>query len=300
MSTGDGGDVRTSTRRREHVAVAASVLFLAVTLVFAWRTIHHDPDQPVHAPGPGETSTSSSPRASPPTWRYDPVAVPAVTTEQLAGLPDATTDTSIPAAPVDTDRAAGTDGAVVHNHTTVVVYDRPGGTAFARLPPTQAGSATWLPVIARQPGWVRVLLPNRPNGATGWLDATRVEVARTPYEIRASVIERRITLWYDGRPAGLWPIAVGAPSTPTPTGRTFVLASITDPMQPYSPVILPLGTHSTTLATYHGGPATTALHTWPDDSVYGHAVSNGCLRIPPDALAALRRIPLGTLVRIDP
>ena len=300
MSAGDGGDVRTHIRRREYAAVAASILFLTVMLTLAWRTIHHDPDQQQHAPGPAEASASSSPPASPPAWRYDPVAVPPVSAGQLAALPEATTDTTIPAAPVDTDRAAGTDGAVVHNHTTVAVYDAPGGTAFARLPPTQAGSATWLPVIDRQPGWVRVLLPNRPNGATGWLDATRMELARTAYEIRANVTARRITLWHDGQPAGQWPIAVGAASTPTPTGRTFVLASITDPAQPYSPVILPLGTHSTTLATYHGGPATTALHTWPDDTVYGHAVSNGCLRIPPDALTALRRIPLGTLVRIDP
>ncbi|MGI5243233.1 L,D-transpeptidase [Dactylosporangium sp. CA-139066] len=300
MSHGDGGDVRTHTRRREYAAVAASLLFLAVMLTLAWRTIHRDPDPRIDAPAPSETSTSTSTSASTPAWQYDPVAVPPVTAGQLAALPEASTDTTIPAAPVDTDRAAGTDGAVVHNATTVAVYDAPGGTAFARLPPTQASSATWLPVIAQQPGWVQVLLPNRPNGASGWLDAARVELARTPYEIRASVTARQITLWHDGRPAGQWTVAVGAAATPTPTGRTFVLASITDPAQPYSPVILPLGTHSTTLASYHGGPATTALHTWPDDSVYGHAVSNGCLRIPADALTALRRVPLGTLVRIDP
>ncbi|MET7391898.1 L,D-transpeptidase family protein [Dactylosporangium sp. NPDC005572] len=307
MSGGDGGDFRPSqistTRvagyRWEHVAVVASLLLLASMLVLAWRSVHAPPSQPSPPLAPGEASSTSR-TSNPPAWQYEPVAAPAITPAELATLPEASTGTTIPAAPADTDRAAGTDGIVVHNAAPVAVYDRPGGTAFAKLPATQVGSPTWLPVIGREPDWVRVLLPNRPNGSAGWLHAAGVETARTSYEIHASVTGRRIELWRDGQPAGRWPVAVGAPATPTPTGRTFLLASVIDPVQPYSPVILPLGTHSTTLTTFNGGPATTALHTWPDPNVYGRAVSNGCLRIPPDALTALRAVPLGTLVRISP
>jgi lipoprotein-anchoring transpeptidase ErfK/SrfK len=42
-----------------------------------------------------------------------------------------------------------------------------------------------------------------------------------------------------------------------------------------------------------------ALHGWPDDSVFGNAVSHGCVRVPDDALEQLTQVPLGTLVLID-
>ena len=94
-------------------------------------------------------------------------------------------------------------------------------------------------------------------------------------------------------------VAIGEPGTPTPTGRTFVLGSVVDEAQSFSPVILPLGSHSDTLDTYGGGPGTVALHGWPDASVFGGAVSHGCIRVPADALDRLRQVPLGTLVRVD-
>ena len=82
-------------------------------------------------------------------------------------------------------------------------------------------------------------------------------------------------------------------------GRTFLLGSIVDDDQSYSPLILPLGSHSDTLDTYGGGPGTVALHGWPDASVFGKAISHGCVRVPADALEQLRLVPLGTLVIID-
>lgn len=82
-------------------------------------------------------------------------------------------------------------------------------------------------------------------------------------------------------------------------GRTFLLGSIVDANQSFSPLILPLGSHSDTLDTYGGGPGTVALHGWPDASVFGSAISHGCVRVPADALEQLRQVPLGTLVIVD-
>ncbi|MCP9981085.1 L,D-transpeptidase [Actinomadura madurae] len=65
-----------------------------------------------------------------------------------------------------------------------------------------------------------------------------------------------------------------------------------------SPTVLPLGTHSATLDTFGGGPGTVALHGWPDASVFGKAITHGCVRVPADALKALSRVPLGSLVLI--
>jgi hypothetical protein len=281
-----------SARRWRWTAVAAGCALLSVVAVWVIRGAHGHPRPPAPAP----------PQASPTAGRSrgGPVAVPLVTEAQLGRLAEATTDTTLPDAPLDTGPAGATDGVVVHNPEPVPVFDAPGGIPFARLPPHQAGSPTWLPVIGQQPGWVRVLLPARPNGATGWLDISRVEPAHSVYEIRVELRVARLTLWRDHHAIAAWSIAVGAPTTPTPAGRTFLLASVVDPTQTFSPVILPLGIHSTTLVRYAGGPATTAIHTWADPSVYGHALSNGCLRVPPAALRLLTQVPLGTVVRLDP
>ena len=90
------------------------------------------------------------------------------------------------------------------------------------------------------------------------------------------------------------------PGTPTPIGRTFLLALLAPPHPTYSPLILPLGFHSNTLDTYGGGPGTVGVHGWPDPSVFGRAVSHGCVRVPAAVLHVLSEVPIGSLVLITP
>ncbi len=222
------------------------------------------------------------------------VAAPHV---KLAKLPNATTHARIKGAPrLVTDRPARA-GQVVHPVRPVAVFARPGHEPFAKIRPRSLGP-TWLPVVARRPGWVRVLLPSRPNASAGWVWARDLETRHTDYAVRVHLASRTLDLLYDGRRVGRWTVAVGAPGTPTPTGLTFVHALVSDPGQSYSPYLLPLGTHSDTLDTYGGGPGTVAFHTWPDPSVFGQAVSHGCIRVPADALSRLTNVPLGTQVSI--
>ncbi len=226
-------------------------------------------------------------------------AVP-ISAAQIARLPMATTDGTTPQAPQDPAPFGPETGTVLHPATTRIVYGRPGGPAVAVLPATELGSPTWVPVILSQPGWDRILLPSRPDRSTGWiyLGAGGLLTAYTPYQVDVNLARYRLTIRDAGRILGTWTVAEGAPGTPTPRGRTFVLASLV-PLQPtYSPLILPLGTHSNTLDTYGGGPGTVGLHGWPDPSVFGHAVSHGCVRVPAAALRALSRVPLGSPVLI--
>ena len=209
-----------------------------------------------------------------------------------------TTNATIDQAPRDDEPQATTEGDVVHPTRTIPLFAEPGGRPFAKITPNQMGE-TWLPVVDTSGEWSKVLLPSRPNGSTGWLRTADVETRRTPYLIRVHVGSRELELFEDGALVGTWTVAVGAPETPTPTGRSFLLGSIIDDEQTYSPVILPLGSHSDTLDTYGGGPGTVALHGWPDDSVFGNAVSNGCIRVPDEALDQLTQVPLGSLVLID-
>jgi lipoprotein-anchoring transpeptidase ErfK/SrfK len=213
-------------------------------------------------------------------------------------LPESTTHSVIDAAPLDPGPPGETEGHVVHPRQEIGVYSAPGAPAFGRIGPEQIGP-TWLPVIAEQPGWVQVLLPSKPNGSTGWLSTEALDRATTPYLVRVHLRSLSMELFTERRLLGEWTVGIGKTSHPTPPGRTFLLGSFSDNHQKYSPVILPLGTHSPTLDSFGGGPGTVAIHTWPTDDVFGTRSSDGCIRVPSDALDQLTEVPLGTLVLVD-
>jgi lipoprotein-anchoring transpeptidase ErfK/SrfK len=215
-----------------------------------------------------------------------------------AKVPEATTFSTLSGVPRDGSPEGVTDGLVVHPTAPAPVLDRPGGRRVATLPTTELGGPTWVPVVESSGEWRRVLLPSRPNQASGWISGAGLRTAHTPYTVRVELGKRRLTLDRAGRRAGRWRVAVGGAETPTPVGRTFVMASIVPSDRKQSPIVLPLGTHSATLDTFGGGPGTVALHGWPDASVFGKAVTHGCVRVPADALKALSRVPLGSLVLI--
>lgn len=221
----------------------------------------------------------------------------------IGKLVESTTHTTLRGTEQDASPQARTRGDIVRPRKMVTIHQRPGGKAIGKIGRNQIGE-TWLPVIDKQGGWVQVLLPSKPNGSTGWLRASQVEQKYTPYLIAVHLKSMRMQLLFterggSARQVGDWEIGIGKPDTPTPTGRTFLLGSMTDPKQDYSPVILPLGAHSATLDSFGGGPGTVAIHTWPTTDVIGTATSHGCIRVPQNALTKLREVPLGTLVLVD-
>ncbi|GAA2133394.1 L,D-transpeptidase [Actinomadura napierensis] len=227
-----------------------------------------------------------------------PAQAPAGGTAQA---PEATTFARLKGVPRDAEPGRTTGGLVVHPAKPVPVLDKPGGRTVATLPTQELGGPTWVPVVQSSGDWRRVLLPSRPNRASGWISGTTdgLLTAHTPYTVKVDLSQRRLTLLKSGKAAGSWSVAVGGAKTPTPTGRTFVLANLAPAKKTPSPLVLPLGTHSATLDTFGGGPGTVALHGWPDRSVFGKAVTHGCVRVPQDALQALAKVPLGSLVFID-
>lgn len=234
--------------------------------------------------GGGDASTAGSDRAAP--------------VVDISTLPLADTYGVVEGAPMDAGPDVATDGRVVHPERRTPVHDAPDGTPIARVEPTQFGDV-WFPVIAEQGEWVQILLPSKPFGATGWVRSADLQQATTPFRVEVHLGSMTMELLREESVVGEWTIGIGAPDTPTPTGRTFLLGAFEDAAQDFSPVILPLGAHSPTLDSFGGGPGTVAIHTWPTDDGFGTASSNGCIRVPQDALDELVEVPLGTLVLID-
>ncbi|MEU4802174.1 L,D-transpeptidase [Actinosynnema sp. NPDC023587] len=239
------------------------------------------------------TSCAGTPDPPPP----PPPAPTAVDVRSFEALPEATTFAEIDGLPRDDDTSP-TAGQVLRAVKAVPVYDRPDGEAVARLPGTQLGSPTWVPEIARRDGWSQVLLPVRPNRSSGWVftGSGDFERAENDFLVTVDLAAFRLDVSEKGRSRGTWTVGTGKPEYPTPTGRTYLMASIRETVTTFSPHILPLGAHSDSHETFGGGPGTVALHGWPDASPFGVAGSDGCIRVPDDALDLLLTLPLGTVV----
>src|SRR5699024_9995127 len=218
----------------------------------------------------------------------------------LSDLTAATTKNKLPDAPKDQNPHAGTSGEVLHPKKTLPVYDSVGGEAIAKLPEQQLNSPTWVPVIDRKDNWAKILLPTRPNGASGWIHPTEtnVESAQNEYRAEVDLSDFTITTFHKDEKTHEYTVGIGKEKHPTPTGRSYIIASVKEQKTDYSPVILPLSSHSSSLTTYGGGPGTVGIHTWPDNSFLGKRNSDGCIRVTPPALDELVELPLGTVVDI--
>jgi len=152
------------------------------------------------------------------------------------------------------------------------------------------------------PGWLNVLLPIRPNGASGWIKASDVTVGRSDYEIRIELGAHKLTLLKLGQPVLDSGAVIGADKTPTPVGKFYV----TDPLdlhsQPnagYGVFALGISGYSEVLTSFKGGPGQLAVHGTNTPSQVGQNISNGCVRVPNDVIEQIAaQAPLGTPVTI--
>jgi lipoprotein-anchoring transpeptidase ErfK/SrfK len=153
---------------------------------------------------------------------------------------------------------------------------------------------TILPVLAHERGkqgvmWLKVLLPGRPNGHTGWIRKPGTLAAVTHWALVISLSHRRVDVFRDGRRAESFHAVVGKPSTPTPAGHFFVeewLRII--PGYPGSPFALALSARSNVYQEFEGGPGQIALHgIYRIGGTPGTAVSHGCIRLDSPAMSWL-------------
>jgi lipoprotein-anchoring transpeptidase ErfK/SrfK len=166
--------------------------------------------------------------------------------------------------------------------------------------PTVLGVRAVLLDASCRPEWYRVQLPLRPNGSVGWVRAGDVKLTRVRTRIVVELTERRVTLFRDGRRLLVAAAAVGAPATPTPTGRYYVNQRLRapDPAGPFGPGAVGISAFSPVLKSWtQGGPI--AIHGTNNPESIGFAVSHGCVRVRNDELERIYALAVeGTPVEI--
>jgi lipoprotein-anchoring transpeptidase ErfK/SrfK len=194
----------------------------------------------------------------------------------------------------------------------VNVYDTPG----AATPPKLTLPNPWLlngeadkaiPQVflveeQRPDGWVRVLLPERPNGSSGWIRQSDLKITQNPYHMKVTLGDHKITVFERTNEIYSGPVAIGAAATPTPPGEYYirVLLQTPDPKSVYGPYAYGLSAHSEVLTEFNGGDGEVGVHGNNDQSVLGKSVTHGCVRMDNEQITKLSKLlPLGTPVEIE-
>jgi lipoprotein-anchoring transpeptidase ErfK/SrfK len=158
------------------------------------------------------------------------------------------------------------------------------GLLPARGPIT--GEPTTVPVIGALTGpdgvrWLRVMLPGRPNGSTGWIAEQGTRRLVTGWHLVVDLAARRVQVYGAGHVVRTFQAVVGKPSTPTPTGEFFVEEALQmSPGEAGGPFALALSARSNVLQEFEGGPGQIAIHGRDNlGGTLGAAESHGCIRL---------------------
>lgn len=170
------------------------------------------------------------------------------------------------------------------------------------LNPEPYGGTAAFWVVQQAEGWVRVMVPVRPNNQTGWISTDEVELSETKARVHVDLSDRRVTAFDDsGNRIVDTSVAVGAPGSPTPTGWFSITdISPSNPNGTYGPAIVGTSGLSEALERFDSGAPQIALHGWQKPSAFGRAVSNGCVRVPNSEIVKIAGLPRGAPVVVEP
>ena len=220
----------------------------------------------------------------------EPVPPPTPLVDERANRP-------APAAPQRAER----EPLVAEVLRRTALRTRPRGRRVARIGRrTEFDGRQLLAVVAQRGRWLGVLHPALPNSRAGWIRVESTRLYRSPWRIVVDLSDRAATLTRDGRVVERFRVGIGAPGSPTPTGRYAVTDRLvnTDARSFYGCCILALTGRQPSLPPGWSGGDRLAIHGTPGDDV-GGASSGGCVRAERAVLRRLlRRVTAGTRVDV--
>lgn len=281
------------SNRPRLVAAGTGAAVLVVLVVTLLALSHEEPELRPAASVPTTTSTSpgmTTPLAPPPSSGSS--------SSDSAPTTTAAGPTGLQALPSRTSEVA----TVRSDVSEVPVYDRAdGGSVTQTVPATgDYGQLQVFLVASRQGDRLEVLLPVRPNGSRGWIDADRVDVASHDYQIQVSLSGFRMMVQRGSEVVIDTPIGVGTEDTPTVGGDFYTWVLIDPTNSGYGSYAYGLSGFST-LEQFAGGDGRMGIHGTEDESSIGRNVSHGCVRVPDDVVVRMVEeigLPLGVPVTV--
>jgi lipoprotein-anchoring transpeptidase ErfK/SrfK len=250
---------------------------------------------------------------SPEGGREDQVAnVPHISAAALAALPAARYDAVIAGLMPYTGPASSIAGRYrLASDAPLFGADR--RTPVARMTAKDfLGAATTVVVAGRSGPFSLVLTPARvslpstsggtaPAQSAGWIQTSALQrVGDLDERIVISVRAQKLTIVRGTSDVAAFPVGVGTPGTPTPTGVTgYLQARYLDPRQGETVYPIQLTSlHSSSADEPYGGDdgGLIGVHF---NAVNSGAVSHGCVRLSEAAIEAVNALPLGTPITIQ-
>jgi len=189
-------------------------------------------------------------------------------------------------------RGAPSDQARVIDRLRILTEDR--------LPETYL-------LLARREGpgeendWVRLRVPGRPNGRTGWVPRDALgSFHRVTTAITVDRRRLRVTVRRRGRVVFRAPVGIGTSSTPTPAGRFWIREKfrVAGGGGAYGPRALGTAAYAPGLTDWPSG-GVVGFHGTSRPGLIPGRPSHGCIRLRNhDIMRFYRLVPVGTPVRI--
>jgi len=155
-------------------------------------------------------------------------------------------------------------------------------------------------VAANGNEWLRIRIPARPNGQTGWV---RREELGGLHTVRTKLLvdrkRLRATLFSSGRKVFSARIGVGKASTPTPAGRFWIREKFrVSGLSIYGTRAIGTSAYAPTLSDWPGG-GVVGLHGTNQPWLIPGRPSHGCIRLKnPDIERLYKLAPVGTPIEI--
>lgn len=153
---------------------------------------------------------------------------------------------------------------------------------------------------ARAKRWLKIRLPMRPNGRTGWVTASSMgDLSTVHTRLVVNRTTLRLTLYNAGRRIFRAPVGVGKPGTRTPSGSFWVTEKFRVRDAPlYGTRAIGTSAYAPHLTDWPGG-GVVGLHGTDQPSLVPGRPSHGCIRLRnADINRLYRLVPKGTPIQI--
>lgn len=295
-------------RRRNLVIAAVALLVLAIVAAISWWP---PSDEPVAAPVTTRApSTTTTKVKKLPSGTVEIATAKATVTEldvfaaeppEWATAPAAHVPSDVPVPPQSQPTAPDREPLPAKGAPIVGRSVTETGWRFTNPGPYEPAQPFTMLVQERRGDWLRVHVPVRPNGTTGYVRTADVDLSQTQHRVELHLGERMLRV-FDGPDQFVeTKVVIGSPFTPTPTGTFYITDIVPQTSPSFAPFALATNGYSEVMNEFDTGVPVVALHGTSHPEQVGEARSNGCVRIPNEIVQQLAdTLPQGTPVYIFP